>query len=129
MKEKSYQPPTPCDQDVFKNGKPLLWADTGAVGGANIFEDWILKIRKRSGQQIDWHYSGGVAQVLYLGDLDKINEAIQTVPHPNQITVMRWCQSTDQGLYREGVTPTPDNAIAADWQGGGRSTFYRSLDT
>jgi hypothetical protein len=108
----------PCNKDVFRNGQPLFLADTGATGGADIFEKWIVKVRKKSGQPIDWHYSGGVAQVLYLGDRAKLMEAINTSPLPSQVHIMRWCEEGAAGLYRAGVTPTPPGAVAAFYDNG-----------
>lgn len=117
--------PPDCCPLVFKSGKPLLFASTGPVGGAQIFEEWVVKIRQKSGQPVDWHYSGGTAQVLYLGDHEAVVEAARSIPLPSGITILRWCAPMDRGLYRAGVTPTPDDAIAAAWEGGGESTLIR----
>ncbi len=117
--------PEPCDQKIFKEGKSLFAANTWhpqdkpirAVG----FEEWIKAIRKKSKQKIDWHYSGGIAHVLYIGKKEKIIEAMNDNPCPAQI--MHWFEDGDAGLYRAGVTPTPPGAIGAFYEGGRGSTF------
>jgi hypothetical protein len=124
-KDRKIEVPEPCDKDVFTSGKPLMAANTWYPEDnpirADGFEKWVQKIAKESGQKVDWHYSGGIAQVLYLGDKDKILEACEKFPCPAQ--VMRWFETADPGLYRNGVTPTPENAIGAFYEGGRGSTF------
>lgn len=39
-------------------------------------EQWIQAVAKESGQRVDWHYSGGRVNVLYLGDHAKVVAAI-----------------------------------------------------
>jgi hypothetical protein len=104
-----------CDGEVFENGVPLLLADTGPVGGSALFEKWVQDLANESGQRVDWHYSGGVAQVLVLGDYVKaLAEAmVAEAGLPAGIRIMRWCGPAERGLYRAGVTPAPDDAIAA----------------
>jgi hypothetical protein len=92
------QPP-PCDQDVFKNGTPIFCATTGPTGGCHLFEAWIVKIREASKQQVDWHYSGGRAQVLYIGDADAIRTAVEAEPLPKDCEILGWF-NPGEGLYR-----------------------------
>jgi hypothetical protein len=35
------------------------------------------RLPRESGQPVDWHYSGGRANVLYLGDFTKVQAAIE----------------------------------------------------
>ena len=84
----------PCDREMFISGDALLWADTWTRadwGGPGLdpeppraagFEAWIVKIREVSGARVDWHYTGGRAQVLYLGDVVPILAAIAAHPCP-----------------------------------------------
>ena len=86
-----------CERDIFENGTALLWADTWTRAGwngdredplpprASGFEAWVVKIREVSGARVDWHYTGGRAQVLYLGDAAPILTAIEANPCPAQI--------------------------------------------
>lgn len=101
-----------CDAKVFQNGKPLMAVDTGPVGGAAIFEQWVQDLAAVSGQRVDWHYSGGVAQVLVLGDFAAALAAAQQTPLPDNMTVLRFFSEGASGLWRNGVTPAPGNAIA-----------------
>jgi hypothetical protein len=100
-----------CDQDVFENGKPLLLVDTGEVGGAKVFEKWVQGVARDSGQAVDWHYSGGIAQVLVVGDHGKAQKAARQSVIPTGMRVMRWCDGDADGIYRAGVTDVPDGAI------------------
>ncbi len=119
--------PPPCDADIFRDGIPLLAADTGdsplnydsrghcrdgeTVPGprASGFETWVVALREASGQRIDWHYSGGRAQVLYIGDRRAIIDAIESNPCPAKI--LCWLGEGEE-LYRAGVTPMPEDVLA-----------------
>jgi hypothetical protein len=102
-----------CNQEVFENGKPLLLVDTGEVGGAAVFELWVQGVARDSGQPVDWHYSGGIAQVLALGDWNKAQDAARCAVMPTGMRVMRWCESDADGAYRAGVTEAPDGMLGA----------------
>lgn len=123
-----------CDKEIFTKGRPVLLVDTGEVGGAAIFDDWVKRVSDRmlaAGQVctvpdiervIDWHYSGGIAQVIvhasanfeavkaYLSEWISENRLpLDPLRHP--MRVIRWVAG--EGLYRSGVTPTLDGAIGA----------------
>ena len=66
--------PTPCDSEVFKNGESVFVTDTIP---SNAMEGWVKKVAELSGQRVDWHFFGGRANVLALGDIDKVKAAIQ----------------------------------------------------
>jgi hypothetical protein len=110
----------PCDGEVFKHGESLLACDTHGCGAMG-FEEWVKRIREDSGQRVDWHYSGGIAHVLYIGDPYKVTAAIMKVPCPARI--MREYKLGEPGLYRNGVTVTPEGAIAGYYDGGPGSGF------
>lgn len=61
-----------CDKEVFANG------DLVAVLDACMYraERFVQAVAKESGQRVDWHYFGGRARVLYLGDGAKVSAAI-----------------------------------------------------
>jgi hypothetical protein len=124
----------PCDIDIFKNGRPVLLVDTGAQGSAAIFEEWVKrhsdKIIKGEpacnaqglSRVIDWHYSGGVAQVIVhvAANFDAVrsylaNEiSVKGLPKDRKrepMRVLRWV--TGAGLYRADATPTPPESVAA----------------
>lgn len=65
--------PTPCNDKVFKKGTCVCITHTIP---SNAMEGWVKKVAKLSGQPVDWHFAGGRAVVLALGDLKKVREAI-----------------------------------------------------
>lgn len=103
----------PCDHEVFQKGQPLLAVTTGPVGGAKKFEVWVQELAKKSGQRVDWHYSGGIAQVLYLGDRIAVMTSAKELELPDGCYIMRWFEDEAEGLYRAGVTEEPVNALGA----------------
>lgn len=66
--------PPRCNQEVFERGEHV-WT-LHSIPGAKI-ERLIKKIAKRSGQRVDWHFVGGRAVVRYLGDRDRVVQAIE----------------------------------------------------
>jgi hypothetical protein len=123
-----------CDIDIFQNGRPLMLVDTGAQGGAAIFEKWVKlhshKIinsepacnAKGLSRVIDWHYSGGIAQVIVhaSANFDAVKaclayevaaKGLPKDPKREPMRVIRWV--TGAGLYRADVTPTQPGAIGA----------------
>lgn len=119
-----------CDQEVFKHGQPLLLADTGLTGGAKTFEVWVQRIAAESGQRVDWHYSGDIAQVLVLGDWQRARDtAERLVPElAEDQRVMRWFEPDDAGAYRAGVTEVPDDVIAGFTGPDGEQYYVRGSD-
>lgn len=53
-----------CDFEVYKHGTALLLLD----GWQRDVEPWVQRVAKESGERVDWHYVGGRAVVLVLGD-------------------------------------------------------------
>ena len=86
-----------CDDEVFRNGVGLCVLDAGSAAA----EEWVRKVAKASGQRVDWHYSGGRANVLVIGDhAAALASARELAPQLNG-RVLRF--SEDQhALYREG---------------------------
>jgi hypothetical protein len=99
-----------CEANVYKNGKSLFMASTGPTGGANLFEAWICEVREVCGQQLDWHYAGGRANVLYIGDPNKIVDAMYKIPMPAQCTFLGGSNGFEP--YRAGVHELPSNVLA-----------------
>jgi len=99
----------------------------------HVAEEWVQKVAKASGQKVDWHYSGGVANVLYLGDHARVLAAVErlrpelererpkTAEHSCQCEgdthsageVLRVYGSGAHGPYRAG-DPLPDGSIGVD---------------
>jgi hypothetical protein len=75
--------PTPCNMKVFNEGELMMVTHTI---GSNSIEGWVKKIAKKSGQPVDWHFAGGRARILALGDLDKVNKALwDLLPEHNKL--------------------------------------------
>ena len=104
--------PAPCDSKIFKKGVSIVALDAGSEAA----EAWVQSIAKESGVPVDWHYSGGIANVLYLGNSEargKVNQAISKLEGSLDGTIMTRFQEGDPGLYRNGVTEAPEGASAA----------------
>ena len=56
--------PPPCNPKIFKHGTGVCVVD----GSSNAVERWVKAVAKKANAQVDWHYSGGRANVLHLGD-------------------------------------------------------------
>lgn len=99
--------PKPCDEQVFMEGNPVMLVDTDI--GADNFEEWVQKLALKVGVPTDWHYSGGVAQVLTLGDPNVVIAVAKAlwehsppVPKNDPMRVLKWC-TDGKGLYRKDV--------------------------
>lgn len=68
--------PPPCDADVFENGMVVFLTDSIS---SNRMERWVKLIAKESGQKVDWHFCGGRAVVLALGDTDRVKSTIDNL--------------------------------------------------
>lgn len=103
--------PAPCNQDIFHKGESIAILD----GRSNAVEKWVRKVAKRAKSLVDWHYSGGVAQVLHLGDLEsrrRVEKAIINMPETHDVRVMQRLPIGSSGLYRKDVTDVPKGAAA-----------------
>ena len=105
--------PAPCDSKIFKEGTSIVALYTESAETA---ETRVKSIAKESEVPVDWHYSGGIANVLYLGDSKarkKVNQAINKLEESLDGTIMTRFQESDSGLYRKGVTEVPEGASCA----------------
>jgi len=68
--------PTPCDRDIFENGTPVFM--THSIP-SNAMERWVKLVAKKSGQRVDWSFTGGRAVVKALGDIAKVRAAIEAL--------------------------------------------------
>lgn len=103
--------PKPCDNEIFQKGEPIALLD----GSSNAVENWVQEVAKKANARVDWHYSGGVAQVLHLGDMEsrrRVEKAIVNMPEVENPRVMRRIPSGSPGLYRKDVIQAPEGAVA-----------------
>lgn len=56
--------PPPCDDEIYKHGDQVCVI----AGSANAVERWVRGIASLANARVDWHYIGGRAVVLHLGD-------------------------------------------------------------
>ncbi len=106
--------PTPpsCDKAIFKKGRPVAAIE----GSSNAVEHWVRTVAKKANAKVDWHYSGGIANVLHLGDdksRTRVEAAITELAPTLKGRIIRRYQTGESGLFREGVTQTPPKTIAA----------------
>jgi len=61
-----------CDREVYDNGEGIVVLDACMYRA----EEWVQSVARESGQKVDWHYVGGRVLVKYIGDKEKVLEAI-----------------------------------------------------
>lgn len=61
------------DPEVFKKGRSICTIDACMHRA----ETWVQSAASASGQKMDWHYTGGIANVLYLGDYNRVLAAVE----------------------------------------------------
>ncbi len=98
---------TPCDSEVFANGSSVCVLDARS----NQAEAWVQSVAKESGQRVDWHYSGGRANVLFIGDRKLVLAAVEKLASTLDGTILRIVAEDERGPYRAG-DPVPDGVIA-----------------
>ena len=65
--------PPPCDPKIFSEGQQVF---TTSTIPSNAMEGWVRKVAQQSGQPVDWHFVGGRARVLALGDIERVQSVI-----------------------------------------------------
>lgn len=66
-------------------------------------EAWVVKVRERSGQRVDWGYSCGYAIVSYLGDREAVLKAMRELRH--ELVGAERFRIYSQRAAREGTFP------------------------
>lgn len=98
--------PQPCNPDIFKHGSPVFLLDARSLPA----ENWVQDLAKKTGVRMDWHYSGGIAQVLFLGTEEDRARIIEQAKPSKGVRIMRIIASGG-GIYRAGVDTLPDDII------------------
>lgn len=93
-----------CDKEVFDSGRSVCSVD----GWANDVEPWVQKVAARSGQRVDWHYSNGRANVLYIGDYQAVRRAVEALTSELIGRVIRIFPPDAPGLHRPRSAPLQD---------------------
>ncbi len=102
--------PPPCDPEIFKKGKGVCVID----GSSNAVERWVKAVADKANARVDWHYSGGRANVLHLGDnksRHRVLAAIDELEGPLQGPIRSVGRPA---LYRNSVDSVPEGTIAID---------------
>lgn len=104
--------PPSCDPAIFTHGESIAALDARKDPA----ERWVRLIARCAKAKLDWHYSGGVAHVLHLGDAEsreRVVTAIRELEGRLQGRLMQIYEPGDPGLFRNGVTQAPKGAIAS----------------
>ncbi len=101
--------PQPCNPEIFKSGTGLCVVD----GSSNAVERWVQAVAKKSHAKVDWHYSGGRANVLHLGDADSFQRALNAAHELKGKLNGSILSIGGPALYRAG-DPVPKGTIAVD---------------
>lgn len=104
--------PPPCAPEIFQKGQAVALLDARS----NAAENWVRAVSKRAKARVDWHYSGGIAQVLHLGNTEsraRVEAAIEELASTLKGRILQRCGAGNAGLYRNGVTEAPEGAIAS----------------
>lgn len=73
-----------CDQDIYQNGHSIAMLDAPKEAA----EAWVSMVREKSGQKVDWHYSCGRVDVLYVGNHKSVYSAIISMPQMDNVRVL-----------------------------------------
>lgn len=65
--------PTPCNIDIFENGKLVGIIYDGSSHAIDVYIKYIAKI---TDEPVDWHYCGGRGRILTTGNVEKVKEAL-----------------------------------------------------
>ena len=56
--------PPPCDEEIYRDGSIVC----KLIGRSNAIERWVKSVAAKADARVDWHFFGGIANVLHLGD-------------------------------------------------------------
>lgn len=77
-------PPPRCDEAIYREGRTIFVLDDYGVGNRGV-ERWVRSLAEASGQRVDWHYAGGLAVVLYIGEWRKVRDAERRLRCPGRL--------------------------------------------
>lgn len=100
--------PTPCNSEIFNKGKGVCVVD----GSSNAVERWVQSVAKKADAKVDWHYSGGRANVLHLGDGASRQRVLNAIDELKGELKGRILSIDGPTLYRDGVKD-PNEAPSA----------------
>ena len=104
--------PPPTNPLIFHHGETVAALDARKIQA----EHWVRLVARQAKAQVDWHYSGGVANVLHLGDAAsraRVVAAMQRLEGRLKGHLMHIYEEGEPGLYRAGVTPVLSGVSAS----------------
>jgi hypothetical protein len=101
--------PPPCNRKILKKGRGVCVLD----GSSNAIETWVRAVAMKADAQVDWHYSGGRANVLHLGDDESRQRVLNVIEELKD--ELNGCILSVGGpaLYRAG-DEVPAGTVAVD---------------
>lgn len=93
--------PTPpaCDSEIFAHGEGVCVVD----GSSNAVERWVKAVAKKANAKVDWHYSGGLANVLHLGDEESRQRVMSAIHELKDELKGTMLSVGGSALYRRAV--------------------------
>ena len=88
-----------ASQDLIENGISICYLSAGA----DIVEAWVRKVETLSEQRVDWGYSCGIANVFFIGDHNKVYQAVLKLKSELDILCIKECMEK----YKIKVNSTP----------------------
>lgn len=99
--------PPPCNSEIFKKGEGVCVLS----GASNAIENWVKAVAAKAEAQVDWHFSGGRANVLHLGDVASRQRVLNTIHEMKGELKGDVLSIGGPALYRKG-DPVPEGVIA-----------------
>ena len=101
--------PPACAAEVYKNGALVMI--THSIP-ANALEAWVKTVAEQSGQAVDWHFAGGRACILALGDLERVRAAIEALlPEHDEMQRKEYEAVLPDMIFRPSRTLYGENEI------------------
>ncbi len=105
-----------CDRGVFLKGKAvaLVKAEPNKV------EDWVKLVAEKSRSSfpdcLDWHYTGPIAQVLFLGSEEsraRVEKAIDELEPLMGNSILKRFAVNEPGIYRRSPRKVLEETFAS----------------
>ncbi len=108
--------PAPCNPEIFQKGESVAALDAMS----NAAERWVRAVAAKAKARVDWHYSGGIANVLHLGDEEsrkRVEAAIDELASTLDGRIMKRYQASEPGRYRNLDSGTTEATVVRDDNG------------
>ena len=88
--------PPPCNHDIFTKGSGVCVVD----GESDAIERWVKSVAAKANAQVDWHFSGGLANVLHLGDKKSHERVLKAIVESKEELKGHLMSVGEPALYR-----------------------------